>query len=135
MRVGFLAGMLLLGAVPLLGSEPLKLFRLPSDPPPLSTAEAALTFWFRLYQHFITPANGPTCTFTPTCSAYAYQAVRRYGLVGVLMGVERLMRSHAPSPHYTLRWRGGRLTLGDPPENHAPDWDPFAHPRFRLRVR
>ncbi|MFN2387806.1 MAG: membrane protein insertion efficiency factor YidD [Thermoanaerobaculia bacterium] len=35
------------------------------------------------------------CRFTPTCSAYAREALRRYGTVrGIAMGSGRLLRCH-----------------------------------------
>jgi len=35
------------------------------------------------------------CRFTPTCSAYTFEAVKRYGATrGVFMGVKRIFRCH-----------------------------------------
>ena len=33
----------------------------------------------RFYQRNISPAFPPRCRFRPTCSAYAYEAICRYG--------------------------------------------------------
>ena len=33
----------------------------------------------RFYQRCISPAFPARCRFSPTCSAYAYEAVRKYG--------------------------------------------------------
>ena len=47
----------------------------------------------RLYQLFISTQDRPSCMFTPTCSNYALQAIRRYGLLrGVLMASDRFQR-------------------------------------------
>lgn len=47
----------------------------------------------RFYQRWISPMLGPRCRFYPTCSAYMYTAVERYGaLKGVWMGLKRLLR-------------------------------------------
>jgi len=35
----------------------------------------------RGYQRFISPALPPACRFTPSCSQYTLEAVRRYGVV------------------------------------------------------
>ncbi|HIE65937.1 MAG: membrane protein insertion efficiency factor YidD [Nitrospira sp.] len=47
------------------------------------------------YQQFISPVFPPVCRFSPTCSSYSVQAVKRYGfIVGILMTLKRLMRCH-----------------------------------------
>jgi len=35
----------------------------------------------RIYQYVISPAIGPKCRFTPTCSQYAVQALQKHGLI------------------------------------------------------
>ena len=36
----------------------------------------------RLYQIFLSPFLGRNCRFTPSCSNYFIQAVRKYGQIG-----------------------------------------------------
>ncbi len=49
----------------------------------------------RFYQKHISPAFPPRCRFTPTCSAYAYQAITKYGaLKGGWLALKRLLRCH-----------------------------------------
>ena len=49
----------------------------------------------RLYQVFISPLFPSTCRFTPTCSSYAIEALRKHGLLrGMYLAVRRLLRCH-----------------------------------------
>ena len=62
---------------------------------PAATLIAAV----RGYQLCISPMFGPTCRFTPTCSAYFIQAVRKYGaLRGLIRGLWRICRCHPFHP-------------------------------------
>ena len=47
------------------------------------------------YQRCISPLTPPSCRFTPTCSEYAVQAIRKYGPIkGLYLAVRRLLRCH-----------------------------------------
>ena len=47
----------------------------------------------RLYQRVISPALGPRCKYHPSCSEYAAQAIRRYGVLrGLVLAGWRLLR-------------------------------------------
>lgn len=49
----------------------------------------------RFYQKQISPLHPPRCRFCPTCSAYAYQAINKYGaLKGGWLALKRLLRCH-----------------------------------------
>lgn len=53
----------------------------------------------RAYQRFISPYTPPTCRFYPSCSAYAAEAVARYGSWrGAGLAVRRLLRCHPWNP-------------------------------------
>ncbi len=47
----------------------------------------------RFYQRFISPLTPPTCRFTPSCSNYAIQAIRKHGpFKGLALAVWRILR-------------------------------------------
>ena len=49
----------------------------------------------RFYQLCISPLTPPSCRFTPTCSQYALEALRKYGLLkGSWLAIKRLARCH-----------------------------------------
>ena len=53
-----------------------------------------LLLWLiRLYQTGISPYFPSRCRFTPTCSAYAIEAIQKYGaLKGGWLALKRLLR-------------------------------------------
>ena len=65
----------------------------------------------RGYQKWISPLFPPSCRFQPTCSNYMIQAIERFGVKGVLMGIARILRGHpgtkvGPDPlpdHFSLK--------------------------------
>ena len=49
----------------------------------------------RFYQNAVSPWFPARCRFRPTCSAYAYEAVCKYGAVkGGWLGLKRFLRCH-----------------------------------------
>lgn len=60
---------------------------------------ALLLFLIRGYQYLISPLFPPSCRFTPSCSAYAREAVERHGaLKGGWLALRRLLRCHPWHP-------------------------------------
>jgi putative membrane protein insertion efficiency factor len=54
----------------------------------------------RFYQWVISPALGPKCRFTPTCSQYAAEALKKHGLIkGFLLSVKRISRCRPGGGH------------------------------------
>lgn len=54
----------------------------------------------RVYQLVISPLLGPKCRFTPTCSHYAVEAFRKYGVFkGFWLSVRRISRCHPWGGH------------------------------------
>ena len=51
------------------------------------------------YRRFISPMIGPRCRFTPTCSAYGLEAIRKHGpWKGGWLTLKRLLRCHPFTP-------------------------------------
>ena len=49
----------------------------------------------RFYQSAVSPYFPARCRFRPTCSAYAYEAVSKYGAIkGGWLALKRLLRCH-----------------------------------------
>ena len=47
----------------------------------------------RFEQKYISPLKPPTCRFTPTCSQYAIEAIRKHGpFKGLALAVWRILR-------------------------------------------
>ncbi|WP_438811202.1 membrane protein insertion efficiency factor YidD [Rhodopirellula halodulae] len=53
----------------------------------------------RWYQVVISPMMGPSCRFTPTCSAYAIEAIQKHGpFRGTWRAIKRIGRCHPWNP-------------------------------------
>lgn len=54
----------------------------------------------KFYQYVISPVLGPKCRFTPTCSNYALEAFKKYGLFkGFWLSLKRISRCHPWGGH------------------------------------
>lgn len=52
-----------------------------------------LILLIRFYQQVISPYLGANCRYTPTCSAYAIQALQKHGLLkGSWLALRRILR-------------------------------------------
>ena len=62
-------------------------------------AKTILLFIIRFYRRRISPLFPPCCRFHPTCSAYALEAVTRYGaLKGGWLALKRILKCHPFHP-------------------------------------
>jgi putative membrane protein insertion efficiency factor len=54
----------------------------------------------KFYQYVISPALGPKCRFTPTCSHYAVDALKKYGLFkGMYLAIIRISKCRPGGGH------------------------------------
>lgn len=81
----------------------------------------------RVYQETASKAQGSVCNFSPTCSHFMYEAIDHYGILGVIMGADRLQRCHTCTWSYLGKYYHGirNNRIYDPIENH----NPFKHDR------
>lgn len=53
----------------------------------------------KAYKILISPLLGPSCRFYPSCSSYAIEAIRVYGLWGgILLSAKRILKCHPLHP-------------------------------------
>lgn len=57
--------------------------------------KSVLLWIIRFYRSYISPTKPPCCRFIPTCSAYALEAVEKYGAwKGGWLAARRICRCH-----------------------------------------
>jgi putative membrane protein insertion efficiency factor len=59
-----------------------------------------LIWLIRLYQYTLSPWLGGRCRYTPTCSQYGIEALKKYGLLkGGYLTVKRVLSCHPYGGH------------------------------------
>ena len=54
----------------------------------------------KVYQYTISPLLGPSCRFTPSCSQYGIEALKKYGMFkGTYLTVKRFSKCHPWGAH------------------------------------
>jgi putative membrane protein insertion efficiency factor len=57
--------------------------------------QAPFILLIRIYKYTLSPLLPNACRYTPTCSTYAEEAIRKYGVIkGTWLGIKRLSRCH-----------------------------------------
>lgn len=52
------------------------------------------------YRAVISPITPPSCRFTPSCSVYAIEAIKKHGpLKGLWLAIRRILRCHPWGGH------------------------------------
>lgn len=89
---------------------------------PFLSAQFFLLGQIRLYQLLLSEQQPDACNFSPSCSHYAYAAIKKKGsLEGTLMAIDRLQRCNPwawnyQGTYYAVTWKPGRgYKLLDPP--------------------
>lgn len=58
-----------------------------------------LIFFIKVYRMIISPLFPSSCRFTPTCSEYSIEAIKKYGVVkGGILSMRRISRCHPLNP-------------------------------------
>ena len=54
-----------------------------------------LSWPIKFYKYAVSPMLPPSCRYTPTCSQYALEALKKYGaLKGTWLTIKRIARCH-----------------------------------------
>ncbi len=58
-----------------------------------------LIFLIKVYRLIISPLFPSSCRFTPTCSEYSIEAIKKYGVIkGGILSAKRVSRCHPLNP-------------------------------------
>ncbi len=92
------------------------------------TGKVSLLGTIKVYQLILSDQQGDACNFTPSCSHYAYEAIKKWGVIkGSLMAIDRLQRCNPwawdyLNTYYKVKWvKDKGYKLSDPP-----------HPKWRI---
>jgi putative membrane protein insertion efficiency factor len=77
--------------------------------------DTALDEALRFYQENISSHDGARCLFYPTCSQFAVQALKKYGVfIGVLMTIDRMVYREDPLSMRYYSYDGRKKRYLDP---------------------
>lgn len=97
----------------------------------VSLSHNPLLYAALLYSNILTKIDGPRCQHYPTCSRFANQALAKHGVLGIPLGLQRVIMNHESS---AVRWLppiqvGTTRRYYDPVENHE-FWKPTQFETF-----
>ncbi|MEO0248572.1 MAG: membrane protein insertion efficiency factor YidD [candidate division WOR-3 bacterium] len=101
--------------------------------PSVFSNPAKLSAWLviKTYQLTLSELQPDVCNFNPSCSRYGEAAVKKYGVIGILMAGDRLMRCNPTSWLYLgeeYDMRGGKL------HENQDDYYIFSKPEYPKEV-
>ena len=65
----------------------------------------------RIWQVAIAPGLAPRCKYYPSCSHYTYEAIKRFHVIGLVMGAWRVIRCN-PFSHGGVDYVPNELKIG-----------------------
>lgn len=79
-------------------------------------AQFKLPFYVLLaiYQKGISTQDEPACMFHPSCSEFTKQALRQYGILGIIMGADRVERCNGLGAVYYKKGADPHARIPDP---------------------
>jgi hypothetical protein len=82
-----------------------------------STMEIVLSSMFKFYKYFISSQDSQSCSFSPSCSVYAVETIKKQGfLLGMFDTFDRLSRCNGLSPE-NYKINSNHTLLIDPVHN------------------
>jgi len=68
------------------------------------------SFLFVSYKLFVSSQDVDACVFTPSCSVYAIETIKKHGILGIFDASDRLQRCHpGANGHYPIDKKTGKL--------------------------
>ena len=64
---------------------------------------------FISYKKFISSQDANHCVFYPSCSVYAYQSIKKNGIIGIFDAMDRLSRCNIFSPENYKNYKNTKL--------------------------
>ncbi|MBL7884303.1 MAG: membrane protein insertion efficiency factor YidD [Bacteroidia bacterium] len=66
----------------------------------VATFSFIFTVLIKIYQYTISPLLGPSCRFTPSCSQYGIEAIKKHGpFKGGFLTIKRIGKCHPWGKH------------------------------------
>jgi uncharacterized protein len=53
----------------------------------------------KLYQIVISPLYSPCCRYSPSCSAYMIESVKKFNFLGIILGIIRILKCNPFGGH------------------------------------
>ncbi|MFC1453027.1 membrane protein insertion efficiency factor YidD [Verrucomicrobiota bacterium] len=112
------------GEMPDIGAE----VRGDSPPPVIRVSRTRFPYDFTWLYHAVGVRARPSgCPCHPSCSAYIPQCIRDYGVIGLALAFDRILREHEDMASRRWVWFEGAEKLHDPVEDNVYWWKESRH--------